>query len=143
MPVKAYKMLYAGGRAVNLSTGCYGPAAPDTAESGVKRNIPGPCGKAPAVNGDSGWRDVRRDASGAGGTGAAGRAQSRGAGPAGDRAAARRGGLDVQPRAAAQRPAEGRLPAGARRGLLPGAPAAAGGRRGGGGAGARGGGGRG
>src|SRR3954447_3791342 len=110
MPVKAYKMLYAGGRAVNLSTGCYGPAAPDRAESGVKRNIPGPCGKALAVNGDSGWRDGGRDASGAGGTGAAGRAQGRGAQPAGDRAGARPGGLDDQSGAAPQRPAERRLP---------------------------------
>src|SRR4051812_12319032 len=44
------------------------------AESGVKRNIPGPCGKALAANGDRGWGDGGRDASGAGGTGAAGRA---------------------------------------------------------------------
>src|SRR4051794_30116189 len=51
----------------------------ERAESGVKRNIPGRCGKAPAVNGDPGWGDGGRDASGAGGTGAAGRAQGRGA----------------------------------------------------------------
>ena len=97
-----------------------------TAESGVKRNIPGLCGKALAGNGDSGWRDVGRDASGAGGTGAAGRAQGRGAEPAGDRAGARPGGLDDQPRAAAERAAQRRLPAGARRGLLPRAAPAAG-----------------
>ena len=96
------------------------------AESGVKRNIPGPCGKALAVNGNPGWGDGGRDASGAGGTGAAGRAQGRGAEPAGDRAGARPGGLDGQPRAAAQRAAQGRLPAGPRRGLLPRAAAAAG-----------------
>ena len=71
------------------------------------------------MNGNPGWGDVGRDASGAGGTGAAGRAQGRGAEPAGDRAGARPGGLDRQPRAAAQRAAQGRLPAGARRGLLP------------------------
>src|SRR4051812_47314075 len=59
------------------------------AESGVKRNIPGPCGKALAGGGDSGWGDGGWDASGAGGTGAAGRAQGRGAEPAGDRAGAR------------------------------------------------------
>ena len=52
----------------------------------MKRNIPGPCGKALAVIGNPGWGDVGRDASGAGGTGAAGRAQGRGAEPAGDRA---------------------------------------------------------
>src|SRR5690349_17847974 len=97
-----------------------------TAESGVKRNIPGPCGKALAVSGDPGWGDGGRDASGAGGTGAAGRAQGRGAEPAGDRAGARPGGLDDQSGAAPQRPAERRLPAGARRGLLPGAPPAPG-----------------
>src|SRR3954463_12194919 len=76
----------------------------------------GHCGKALAGNGDSGWRDVGRDASGAGGTGAAGRAQGRGAEPAGDRAGARPGGVDRQPRAAAQRAAPGRAPAGGRRG---------------------------
>src|SRR3954453_15213902 len=43
------------------------------AESGVKRNIPGPCGKALAVSGNPGWGDGGRDASGAGGTGGAGR----------------------------------------------------------------------
>src|SRR3954463_10048412 len=96
------------------------------AESGVKRNIPGRCGKALAVIGNPGWGDVGWDASGAGGTGAAGRAQGRGAEPAGDRAGARPGGLDDQPRAAPKRPAEGRLPAGARRRLLPGAAAASG-----------------
>src|SRR4051794_5000966 len=52
-------------------------------------------------------------------------AQGRGAQPAGDRAGARPGGLDRQPRAAAERAAERRLPAGARRGLLPRAAAAA------------------
>src|SRR3954449_10955500 len=46
--------------------------------------------------------------------------------PRGDRAGARPGGPDRQPRAAAQRAAERRLPAGARRGLLPRAPAAPG-----------------
>ena len=96
------------------------------AESGVKRNIPGPCGKAPAVNGNSGWGDAGRDASGVGGEGAAGRAQGRGAEPAGDRGPARPGGLDGQPRAAPQRAAQGRLPAGPRRGLLPRAAAAPG-----------------
>src|SRR5690242_21165468 len=90
-----------------------------SAASGVKRNIPGPCGKAMAANGNRGWGDVRRDASDVGGEGAAGRAQDRGAELTGDRATARPGGLDGQPRAAAQRPAEGRLPAGPRRGLLP------------------------
>ena len=38
------------------------------AESGVKRNIPGPCGKALAGNGKPGWGDARRNASGVGGT---------------------------------------------------------------------------
>src|SRR6186997_3434569 len=96
------------------------------AESGVKRNIPGPCGKALAVSGNPGWGDGGRDASGAGGTGAAGRAQGRGAEPAGARAGARPGGLDDQPRAAAERAAQGRLPARPRRGLLPRAAAAPG-----------------
>src|SRR4051794_13709032 len=98
----------------------------DPAESGVKRNILGPCGKALAVSGNPGWGDGGRDASGAGGTGAAGRVEGRGAQPAGDRAGARPGGLDDQSGAAPQRPAERRLPAGARRGLLPRAPAAPG-----------------
>jgi hypothetical protein len=44
------------------------------AESGVKRNIVGLCGKALAVNGNLGWGDAGRNASGVGGTGAAGRA---------------------------------------------------------------------
>src|SRR4051794_37551160 len=96
------------------------------AESGVKRDIPGPCGKAPAVIGNPGWGDGGRDASGAGRTGAAGRAQGRGAEPAGDRAGARPGGLDGQPRAAAERAAQGRLPARPRRGLPPRAAAAPG-----------------
>src|SRR3954447_16325877 len=52
-------------------------------------------------------------------------AQGRGAEPAGDRAGARPGGLDDQPRAAAERAAQRRLPIGARRGLLPRAAAAA------------------
>jgi hypothetical protein len=45
------------------------------AESGVKRNIPGRRGNAPAVNGNPGWRDVGRDASDVGREGAAGRAE--------------------------------------------------------------------
>src|SRR3954452_6338465 len=96
--------------------------ASPSAEPGVKRNIPGPCGKALAVSGNPGWGDGGRDASGAGGTRAAGRVEGRGAQPAG----ARPGGLDDQSGAAPQRPAERRLPAGARRGLLPGAPPAPG-----------------
>src|SRR5215218_11525487 len=96
------------------------------AESGVKRNIPGPCGKTLAENAKSGWSDVGRDASEAGGEGAAGRAQRRGAELAGDGAAARPGGIEHQPRAAAQRAAQGGLSAGPRRGLLPRAPPAAG-----------------
>src|SRR6186997_2218058 len=97
-----------------------------SAESGVKRNILGPCGKVLAGNGNSGWSDVGRDASEAGGEGAAGRAQRRGAELAGDGAAARPGGIDHQPRAAAQCAAQGWLSAGPCRGLLPRAPAAAG-----------------
>src|SRR3954470_19436693 len=81
------------------------------AESDVKRNIPGRCGNALAVSGNPGWGDGGRDASGAGGTGAAGRAQGRGAEPSGDRAGARPGGPDDQSGAAPQRPAERRLPA--------------------------------
>src|SRR4051794_5024798 len=99
------------------------PFAP--AESDVKCNIPGRCGNALAANGNPGWRHVGRDASGVGGTGTAGGLAGRGAEPAGDRAGARSGGLDDQPRAAAQRAAQGGLPAGARRGLLPRAAAAA------------------
>src|SRR5919205_275075 len=72
-----------------------------SAESGVKRNIPGPCGKALAGSGDPGWGDGGRDASDVGGEGAAGRVQGRAAEPAGDRAGARPGGLDRQPRATA------------------------------------------
>src|SRR4051794_2866376 len=49
--------------------GDYTAPAPPRAESGVKRNIPGPCGKALAVSGNPGWGDGGRDASGAGGTG--------------------------------------------------------------------------
>src|SRR5918912_129079 len=73
------------------------------AECGVKRNIPGRCGNALARNGNPGWGDGGRDTSGAGGTGAAGRAQGRGAELARDRAGARPGGVDDQPRAAATR----------------------------------------
>jgi putative transposase len=95
------------------------PRPMSLAESGVRRNIPGPCGNALAANGNSGWGDVGRDASDVGGEGAAGRVQGRGAEPAGDRGPARPGRLDGQPRAAAQRAAQGRLPAGPCRGLLP------------------------
>src|SRR5688500_14343504 len=49
-------------------------AASRSADSGVKRNILGRCGNALAENGNSGWRDVGRDASEAGREGAAGRA---------------------------------------------------------------------
>jgi transposase, IS30 family len=77
------------------------------AESGVKRNIPGRCGNALARNGNAGWGDVGWEASSSGGKGAAGRAEGRGAEPAGDRGPAWPGGLDRQSRATAQRPAQG------------------------------------
>src|SRR5437764_14399275 len=83
------------------------------AESGVKRNIPGRCGNVLAGNGNLGWGDVRRDASEAGGAGAARGLEGRGAQPAGDRGPARPRRLARQPRAAAERAAQGRLPAGA------------------------------
>src|SRR5512134_51107 len=96
------------------------------AESSVKRNIPGFYGKALAGTGNSGWSDGGRDASDVGGTGAARGLEGGRAELAGDRAATGPGGLDDQSRAAAQRAAEGRLPARPRRGLLPRAAAAAG-----------------
>src|SRR5215208_6594405 len=96
------------------------------AESGVRRNIPGRCGNAPAGNRNPGWGDVGRDASDFGGERAAGRVEGRGAELAGDRAAARPGGVDDQPRTTSERAARGRPPAGPRRGLLPRAPAATG-----------------
>ena len=67
------------------------------AESGARRNIPGRCGNALAVNGNPGWGDGGRDASGAGGAGAAGRAQGRGAELTSHRGPARPGRLDDQP----------------------------------------------
>jgi hypothetical protein len=92
----------------------------------MKRNIPGRCGNALAGNHNPGWGDVGRDASDLGGAGAAGRVEGRGAELAGDRAAARPGGVDDQPRTTSECAAQGRLPAGPRRGLLPRAPAATG-----------------
>ena len=55
------------------------------AESGVKRNIPGRCGNALAVNGDPGWGDVGRHTPELGGEGAARGLAGGGTEPAGDR----------------------------------------------------------
>ena len=76
----------------------------------MKRNIPGRCGNALAGNQNPGWGDVGRDASDLGGAGAARGLAGGGAEPTGDRGPARPGGLDGQPRATAQRAAQGRPP---------------------------------
>ena len=84
------------------------------AEFGVRRNIPGRCGNALAVNGDSGWRDVGRDASAL-----EERERLAASRPRGSACGRSRPGSAGRPRAAAQRAAQGWLPAGPRRGLLP------------------------
>src|SRR4028118_1198438 len=96
------------------------------AASCVKRDIPGRRGNALPVNWNPGWCDVGRYPSALGRTGAIGGPAGYRAGRTRDRGAARPGRLDDQPRAAAQRAAQGRLPAGPRRGLLPRASPAAG-----------------